>query len=278
MDAMLATEEREPELYGRIGGLIVRLAASEAEIAAVQSMRHHVFSQEFGAYGQWRMKLPALDADHFDTFCDHMVVIDTSRDGPDTERIVGTYRLLRQEQAEQRGGFYSASEFDLEPLLRRQRQRRFLELGRSCVLPAWRSKRTLELLWQGIWAYCRRHEIDVMIGCGSFPGTDPRRHAEALAFLAHHCAAEPQWQVRAHPARMQAMDFLPREAVNPRRALAAMPPLIKGYLRLGAGVGEGCVIDPDFGTVDIFIILPCERITSRYLQHYGVDATRFRAE
>jgi len=204
-------------------------------------------------------------------------VIDTTREGADHERVVGTYRLLLQEEAQRRGGFYSSEEFDLAPLLRRNRKRRFLELGRSCVLPAWRSKRTLELLWQGIWAYCRSRAVDVMIGCGSFPGTDPARHAEALSFLAYHCAADPQWHVRALPHRLLPMNLLPREAIDPRRAVASLPPLIKGYLRVGAQVGEGCVIDEDFGTVDIFVILPCERITGRYLQHYGVDATRFTA-
>jgi len=84
---------------------------------------------------------------------------------------VGTYRLLRQEVAERHGGFYSAGEFEIADLLKRHPGKRFLELGRSCVLPAYRSKRAIELLWRGIWTYVREHRIDVMIGCASFVGT-----------------------------------------------------------------------------------------------------------
>lgn len=274
MDAMMATHPTGQRHLGRIGELVVRLASDRAEIAAAQAVRHRVFSHELGGSGRWRQS--GLDIDRFDTICEHLIVIDTSRKDPDHERVVGTYRLLRQDQAERRGGFYSSGEFDLHPLLKRHPQRSFLELGRSCVLPAYRSKRTLELLWQGIWAYCRAHNVDVMVGCASFPGIVPARHAQGLSFLAHHCRAQPEWDVRALPARMHTLDLMPAEAIDHRLALATMPTLIKGYLRVGARVGDGCVIDREFGTVDVFIILPCEAISERYLQHYGAEATRFK--
>jgi putative hemolysin len=262
---------------GRIGSLEVRLARDEAEIAAAQEVRYRVFFEELGAGGDGFAEAQGRDADCFDAACDHLLVFDEALPGPAHRRIVGTYRLLRQEVAERCGGFYSEGEFELRKLMDRHPDQRFLELGRSCVLPQYRSKRTIEVLWQGIWAYVTRHGMGVMTGCASFPGTDPTAHAQALSCLAHDFRARPAWDVRAVAGRYAAMDLLPRHAVDARAALAAMPPLIKGYLRLGARIGDGCVIDRDFGTVDVFIVLPVADISARYLSYYGAEAERFAA-
>lgn len=259
-------------LLGRIGRLEVRLAVSEAEVEAAQRLRYRVFFEDRGVAGD---AAAARDADLFDDVCDHLLVIDTSLPGPDAERVVGTYRLLPQAKAGQ--GFYSGAEFEIDSLASRMPGLNILELGRSCVLPAYRSKRTVELLWQGIWAYTRRHGINVMAGCASFDGIVPARHAEALSFLHHNCRAGADWSVRAVAHRFRTMDLMPAEAIDPRQALAAMPPLIKGYLRLGAMVGEGCVVDEEFGTTDVFVVLPVEKISARYIAYYGADATRFAA-
>lgn len=264
-------------LLGRIGNLEVRLARDEAEIAAAQEVRYRVFYDEMGAQKGALQALDRRDADRFDPVCDHLLVLDSSIAGPQHNRIVGTYRLLRQEAADAAGGFYSQDEFDLPDLVARHPGERFLELGRSCVLPDYRSKRTIEVLWQGIWAYTNHHRIGVMTGCASFPGTDPTAHAEALSYLAHHCRAGADWDIRAVPERYQAMDLMPAEAINPKAAIAGMPPLVKGYLRLGARIGDGCVIDHDFGTVDVFIVLPVREISSRYVNYYGAEAQRFAA-
>ena len=154
---------------------------------------------------------------------------------------------------------------------------RFLELGRSCVLADYRSKRTIEVLWQGIWAYINHHGIGVMTGCASFRGTDPAAHAEALTYLAHHCRTDAAWDIRAVPGRYCPMDLMPIEAVSAKAAIAAMPPLVKGYLRVGARIGDGCVIDHEFSTVDVFVVLPVSEIASRYVAYYGSDAQRFAA-
>ena len=264
-------------LLGRIGNLEVRLARNEAEVAAAQEVRYRVFYDEMGAHKGALQALDRRDADRFDPVCDHLLVLDSSISGPEHRRIVGTYRLLRQEAAAAAGGFYSQDEFDLPGLVARHPGERVLELGRSCVLPDYRSKRTIEVLWQGIWAYTNHHRIGVMTGCASFPGTDPAAHAEALSYLAHHCRAGADWDIRAVPERYQAMDLMPAEAINPKAAIAGMPPLVKGYLRLGARIGDGCVIDRDFGTVDVFIVLPVREISSRYVNYYGAEAQRFAA-
>jgi putative hemolysin len=261
---------------GRIGTLEVRLARDAAEIAAAQEVRYRVFYEELGA-GRGALRTAERDADRFDEICDHLLVFDTALTGPAHRRIVGTYRLLRQECAQGAGGFYSDDEFDLKTLIARHPGKRFLELGRSCVLPSYRSKRTIEVLWQGIWAYVNHHDIGVMAGCASFQGTVPAAHAEALSYLAHHCRTSSLWDVRAVSGRYSSMDLMPAEAVNPKSAILAMPPLVKAYLRIGAKVGDGCVVDADFGTVDVFIVLPVSDIGARYINYYSGEAQSFAA-
>jgi putative hemolysin len=217
------------------------------------------------------------DADRFDAICDHLLVFDNALTGPDHRRIVGTYRLLRQEAAAAAGGFYSDDEFELKKLISRHPGQRFLELGRSCVLPEYRSKRTIEILWQGIWAYITHYKIGVMTGCASFHGTVPAAHAEALSYLAQNCRTSSDWDVRAVASRYCAMDLMPAEAISTKSALAAMPPLIKGYLRVGARIGDGCVIDHQFRTVDVFIVMPVKEIAARYVTYYSGEAERFAA-
>ena len=264
-----------PPVLGRIGTLETRLAVGREEIAAAQAIRYRVFVEEMGARLPPEAMRTGRDADAYDDICDHLIVLDRSLEGDAPDQIVATYRLLRQEVAERHSGFYSASEFDIAPMLARHPGKRFMELGRSCVLAPYRTKRTVELLWQGNWAYALKHRLDVMFGCGSFPGAFPEFHALALSFLHHNVMAGGDWAVRAMPNRYRNMDLMPPEGVNPKRALTAMPPLIKGYLRLGAMVGEGAVVDQAFGTTDVLIVLPVESISSRYLNYYGADAQRF---
>lgn len=262
-------------VLGRMGTLEVRLAETAEEVAAAQELRYKVFFSELGAKQADIHLLEQRDADRFDAACDHLLVFDRSIAGPQIKQIVGTYRLMRREQAERAGGFYSSGEYDVNDLMAAKPTLSFLELGRSCVQPAYRSKRTVELLWQGIWAYCRRYSIEAMFGCASFHGTVPAAHALSLSFLHHYCLVDAEWSVRALPSRYLPMDMMPKEAINPKVALFGMPPLIKGYLRLGAMIGDGAVIDHDFSTTDVFIMLPVERISSRYINYYGSDADRF---
>jgi putative hemolysin len=261
-----------PPSLGRMGSLELRLATSKKEIRRAQRLRFKVFYEQGQAMADRRAGLVRRDICPFDRVCDHLLVIDhasTNRFGRTVPRVVGTYRLLRQDIAQRNFGFYSAREFDIEPLLARHAGKRFLELGRSCVLPEYRAKRTLELLWRGIWAYVRHHRIDVMIGCASLEGTSPLALALPLSFLHHHAAATDAWTARAHGNRYVRMDFLDKPAIDRRKALAALPPLVKGYLRVGASFGDGAVIDHQFGTTDIFVIMPIADIQDRYIAHFG---------
>ena len=263
------------DILGRIGNLETRLARTNSEIDAAQAVRYRVFVEEMQAQIRPDAMRRRRDIDAWDMVCDHLLVLDTSIEGDTEEQIVGTYRLLRQDVARHSGGFYSQSEFDVDALLARHPAKRFMELGRSCVLPEYRTKRTVELLWQGNWAYALKHGVDAMFGCGSFGGTVPEEHALALSFLHNNALAKGEWAVQARPELFRTMDLMPEEAINARKALSAMPPLIKGYLRLGAMVGEGAVVDHAFRTTDVLIVLPISNISGRYLNYYGADAGRF---
>lgn len=256
------------------GNLILRQAMGQREIEACQRLRYRVFYEELEALADTETRTAEKDQDRFDAICDHLVVIDTQEGGAndiriDGGRLIGTYRLLRQEVAERHGGFYTESEFGIAPLIAAHPRLRFLELGRSCVLKPFRTKPVVELLWQGIWNYVRAHQLDVMMGCASLEGTDPNAHAAALSFLAHHAEAPPDWHVRALPERYVEMRRMPPEALNPKAALRDLPPLVKGYLRLGCYIGEGAVIDFQFNTVDVLIVLPVSAINKRYFAHFG---------
>jgi L-ornithine Nalpha-acyltransferase len=259
-------------VLGRLGSLETRLARNSAEIRAAQNLRFRVFFDEMSAYPNALSRITRRDHDRWDRICDHLLLID--RQGK-TETIVGTYRLLRADIAKTAAmPLYSQSEFEIAPLIARHDGLNFLELGRSCVLPEWRNKRSIELLWHGTWRYVLEHKIDVMIGCASFPVTEPEDIAEELAFLYHNAAPEPEWEVRAVPEKAVPMDRMSAQEINPRRALSHLPPLIKGYLRLGAWIGREAVIDRHFGTIDILIILPVSRLNPRYVNYYGADAGR----
>lgn len=261
-------------ILGRIGTIEVRLAKSASEIEAAQALRFTVFFKERGIASD---TANPVDADQFDKHCDHLLILDTAVLGSLSDQLVGTARLLLNDTAKNAGGFYSESEFTLRSLLARQPAKKFLEIGRTCIKAEWRSKRTVELMWQGIWAYALDHQVDVMVGCASLEGTVPAAHAMALSLMHHHYRAKGTWRAKALPERFVKMDLMPAEAINLKQAMLALPPLLKGYLRVGAMIGEGCVIDQEFGTTDVFIILPVAKIKQRYIKHYGADASRFAA-
>ena len=258
----------------RSSNLEVRLAETMEEIDAAQALRYRVFFEEMGATPSAEARAARRDRDRFDEYCDHLLVVDHTR-GSDSTGVIGTYRLLRRSVAEKNGGFYTATEFDIAPLLNVPGE--ILELGRSCVEAAYRTRPTMQLLWRGIAKYVFAHDIKIMFGCASLPGTDINELAPALTYLHHFHLAPPSLRVRALPERFVDMNLLPPDEIDTEAALAkiatratvaALPPLLKGYLRLGALIGEGAVIDHDFNTTDVCIIVVSDRITDKYFKHY----------
>lgn len=249
----------------RAGHLGVRVATETWEVEAAQALRYRVFYGEMGARADAETARRGLDVDIFDAVADHLLVIDHAR-GEGPESVVGTYRLIRRPAAARIGRFYSADEFDLTPILSHPGE--ILELGRSCTDAAYRTRGTLNLLWGGIAAYVFRHGIELMFGCASLPGLDLEENAAQLSYLAHHHLAPESLRPRALPDRYVAMERLPRGAYDPREAALALPPLIKGYLRLGGFVGDGAVLDVPFNTTDVCVVVKTDQVTEKYYRHY----------
>ena len=281
MSQHLRFKRPRPKVYGAIGDLEVRLAQSRLDVRRAQKLRFRVFYKEMSAISDAATIMQRRDMDHYDPICDHLLVVDKGRNNkkltnlkrrpwPMRDKVVGTYRLLRQEVADLYSGFYTQGEYDINKLIERKSpDYNFVELGRSCVLKPFRTRRTVELLWQGIWNYIHEHNCDVLIGCASFPGTDPKQHAEALSFLYHNALAPEDWRVRAHDHLFVDMNMKPASEIDTKNALRALPPLIKGYLRIGAYIGDGAVIDHQFGTTDVLIVMPMEVMDNRYFTHFG---------
>ena len=248
------------------GSLQVRLAETPSDVAAAQALRYRVFYREMGAHPTPEMARAERDFDVFDNYCDHLLVIDHAQDAV----VVGTYRLLLRSAATRNQGFYSAGEYDVARL--EAHPGKVLELGRSCVDASARNRPTMQLLWRGISAYVFAHDISLMFGCASLPGTDVDALAVPLSYLSHHHLAPAPIRARALPDRYVEMRRLERGSYDATRALGDLPPLIKGYLRLGGFVGEGAVIDHQFNTTDVCVIVQTDRVTEKYYRHYERQA------
>jgi putative hemolysin len=263
----IAASGATPSSFGELrgGNLGVRIATTAAEIDAVQALRYRVFYEEMGARPSEDAARTQRDSDDFDTVADHLLVLDHAI-GPGPEGVVGTYRLIRRSAADRLGRFYSADEYDISNVVAFPGN--VMELGRSCVHSDYRGKAAMQLLWRGIAAYVFLHRIDLMFGCASLPGTDPDAIAKELTYLYHHHLAPPAVRPRALPERYVDMRRVDPGTLDPRRALVALPPLIKGYLRLGGFIGDGAVIDPQFNTIDVAVVVKTDLITDKYYRHY----------
>ncbi len=233
------------------------LARSSAEVEEAQRIRYKVFAEEMGA------NLPSadlgLDIDRFDEFCDHLLVRDHGND-----KVVGTYRILPPQQALNAGGYYSETEFDMTRLM--HLRSRMVEVGRSCVHPDYRDGATITQLWSGLADYITRNNHEYLIGCASISMGDGGHYAASVYNKIHKLHAAPaEYRVFPHCR-------LPLESLN-QNLDVIIPPLIKGYLRLGAYVAGEPAWDPDFNCADVFILMPVSRMNGRYAKHFMKLAT-----
>jgi putative hemolysin len=259
------------------GALEVRLAETDAEVEAAQRLRYRVFYEEMSAIPSPAMRESRRDFDQFDQFCDHLLVIDRSIHDEDGQpAVVGTYRLMRDADAARAGGFYTGSEYDIAGMLAELGgTSRMVELGRSCILKEYRSRpATMQLLWRGVMVYCLRFSIDLMFGCASLSGTDPKALALQLSYLHHFHRMPENLRVKARPELYVQMNMMPKEAIDPKAALHTLPPMIKGYLRAGGSIGDGAVIDRQFDTTDVFIYFPLSKMDPRYRDRFGRSVKR----
>ncbi len=245
----------------KAGSLEVRLAQSEEDVKAAQLLRYEIFYEQCGAEPDEKMELSKRDVARIDDFCDVLLVIDHTRN-----KIVGTYRFMLREAAQQYGSYYTSTEFEISKLIAYPGQ--IMELGRSCVHKDYRTKATMQLLWRGIGAYIQLNQVTLCFGCASFIGTDVSKYRQALSYLYHHHLAPPELRSQALPFSYQEMNLIPKNEIDRKEAMRQLPPLVKGYLRVGGFVGEGAFVDPSFNSIDVCIIVKRETVTERYSQRY----------
>ncbi|MCC8451734.1 MULTISPECIES: GNAT family N-acetyltransferase [Streptomyces] len=231
----------------------VTLARDEEDVRAAQRLRHDVFAGEMGAL--LASPQPGYDIDPFDAYCDHLLVREET-----TGQVVGTYRLLPPERAEVAGRLYAESEFDLAAL--DAIRPGLVEVGRSCVHPDHRDGAVVGLIWAGIARYMTERGHEWLAGCCSVPLADGGALAAGTwnRVRAKHLAPE---EYRVRPL----LPWVPRAASVPA-GRTELPALLRGYLRLGAWVCGEPAHDVDFGVVDLYVLLPMNRVDPRYLRHF----------
>ncbi len=244
--------------------LTLRLAENEEEVLAAQKLRYAVFYEEMQAKPDSEALLHKLDQDSLDNYCQHLIVLNGE------QKIVGTYRLVNRNAAREHGSFYTQTEYDISRIIAYDGE--ILELGRSCVAADYRTGVTMQLLWQGIANYVFAYGIEILFGCASLPGTDVDNLQPALSYLHHYHQASETLCPRAIEERYVRMDTTGKTGMDEKAIKSTLPPLIKGYLRVGGKVGDGAVIDWQFNTTDICLILKTEKLTSRYQKHFGTSS------
>ncbi|MFJ9643057.1 GNAT family N-acetyltransferase [Streptomyces sp. NPDC101206] len=230
----------------------VRLARDEDEVRAAQRLRHRVFAGELGA--RLDGPEPGLDSDAFDAYCDHLLVVEE-----ETEQVVATYRLLPPERAAIAGRLYSESEFDLSALAPIRPD--LVEVGRSCVHPDHRNGAAIALIWAGLARYMDRSGHNWLAGCCSIPLADGGVLAAATRDnVLPRNLAPVEYRVTPHTP------WNPEGTTFPERS--QLPPLLRGYLRLGAWVCGEPAHDAEFGCADLYVLLSLRRTNPRYLKHF----------
>ncbi|SFF10392.1 ornithine-acyl[acyl carrier protein] N-acyltransferase [Sulfitobacter brevis] len=240
----------------------VHLAQTAQDLRDAQRLRYDVFVTELGGSGPLIDHDAKLERDHLDPYFDHLLLRDTL-----SQQVVGVYRLMRPENAAKAGAYYSASEYDLTQLQRSGR--RILELGRSCVHPAYRGGLAMHMLWSGLARYVAEHEIEVLFGVASFHGTDIDALAQPLSLLHHRHLAPKNLRTKCLAKSFQRMDLIDESHLDRRSAMLQIPSLIKAYLRLGGCVGEGAYIDHEFNTVDVCLIMDTAQMNDRQTRKFG---------
>ena len=246
--------------------LFTKLAQTDDDVRAAQRLRYEVFVRELGSDGEGVDHDLQLETDRFDPYFDHLLLIDRAAPSNVSSGVVGVYRLLRQDQADKIGQFYSEDEYDLTRL--KASGRKLLELGRSCLLPDYRGGAGMYLMWNALAEYVEQHEVEVLFGVASFHGTDLEALAEPLSLLHHRHLAPEDLRVRTVETYFQPMNLVNKEELNAKSAMLAVPALIKAYLRLGGYVGDGAFVDHAFNTTDVCLILDTARMNARHKSIY----------
>lgn len=249
-----------PTVLLRTDTLEVKLATTFAELDAALRLRFEVFNLELqeGLLASYER---GFDTDAYDAYCDHLIVKEVT-----TNKVVGTYRLLRQSVAARNIGFYSENEFDLTNLKRLPGE--LLELGRSCVAHSHRNATTISKLWNAIIEYARQRNIAYLFGCGSLHQSQTEDVLPLYAYLRDHFLAPAALRVQPVAACRMQLDEAARVLYEPRAMARSLSPVMKGYLRAGAMICGAPAFDAAFGTADVLVLLEMDKLAARYKNHY----------
>ncbi len=245
----------------------LKLASTDLDLRASQRLRYKVFVEEFGGNGAHVDHDARIEMDEFDSFADHLILIDRRLPEDSLDHVIGVYRLLRSDVTL---GFYSSSEFDLTSLLKSGRK--LLELGRSCVHPDYRGGSSMFQLWNGLAEYVIRHDVEILFGVASFHGTQMRDFALPLSYLHYWHAAPDDLRVSAKGSASSPMNLIAKEHIDRKEAVVRLPALIKAYLRLGGVVGSGAFIDYAFNTIDVCVLMDTNRMSQSRKSYYERNA------
>jgi len=242
----------------------VKLADSKNEIKSAQKLRYQVFFSERNKKKIFNIDNFRKDSDKYDNYCDHIVVIH-KKSKFSKNKIVGTYRLLKQSVAENKSGFYSSEEYDLTKLLNSNKYFNMLELSRSCISKDFRNKNVLQLMWKEIYKYIENNKVDAMFGTASFLDTNLYNLSNQLIYLNNSHKMPNEIMVNALDKCRAKIDYSRNIKMN-LKLVKSLPTLIKGYLKLNAYIGDGAVVDHKFKTTDIFVFLPVNDINYQYVK------------
>lgn len=249
------------------GQLEVRLATNFREVDEALRLRFEVFNLELNE-GLVSSYERGFDTDQYDAWCDHLIVRDCELD-----RVVGTYRLLRQRTADRQIGFYSENEFDLSGLRRTARESglELLELGRSCIARSHRSLLTVNLLWSAIARYSFENGVGLLFGCGSLHVAELGAVKSIYGYLRHRYLAPQKYRVTPVSSCRMSLDSVEVPIEDERTIQRRLSPILRGYLRAGAMICGEPALDREFSTADLLVLLEMDRMSSRYRHHYGIE-------
>ena len=250
-----------------VDNFVIKIAEKKSELKKAQSLRYSVFYKEKKAIPTILKKILRLDYDKIDKYADHLIVLDKNRRGI-KNKIVGTYRLLRGDITALCGGFYTSSEFDLSKILKSYKNNQILELGRSCVHKDYRNGNIMNLLWKAIAEYIKLYDIKILLGCASFHGTDVMKYTNELSYLRNNFSLPDELSVKSLDSKSYSTNIKINSDTGDIRTFVKLPPLIKGYIRIGGKVSHDFFIDHNFNTIDLCVIVRTDNIDEKYKKKY----------
>ena len=243
----------------------IKLAETKSELKQAQALRYSVFYKEKKAKPTFAKKIIKLDYDKIDKYADHLIVLDKKNT---KNKIVGTYRLIRGDVAKLFGGYYSSSEFNLINITNNYKDKHILELGRSCVHQDYRNGSIMNLLWKAIAEYVKLYDIKILLGCASFSGIEPTKYSDELSYLRQNFCLPEHLLVESFDKNIYPVYKLKENNSNQLRIFAKLPPLLKGYLRIGGKVSHNFYVDHNFNTIDLCVVVNTSDIDEKYRKKY----------